>query len=79
MWQAHSEALPTKENLKKRKILEHSRCIICSMAQESTLHAIWSREFLQKIWFLGFEWILKDFLDIHYFHELVQLIGQQQR
>ena len=49
------------------------------MAQESTLHAIWSYEFLQQTWFLAFEWILKDLPNIQNLQELVQLIGQRQR
>ena len=40
LWQACSEALPTKENLKKRKNLEDTRCSACLTVQESTFHAI---------------------------------------
>jgi len=40
LWQVYSTALPTKVNLKKRKILEDTRCSACHLAQETTFHAI---------------------------------------
>ncbi|KAF3964567.1 hypothetical protein CMV_011162 [Castanea mollissima] len=41
LWKAYLDALPTLQNLKKRKFLEVSNCGFCSGFQESTLHAIW--------------------------------------
>ena len=36
LWQVCSNALPTKENLKKRKILDDAKCSACHSTQEST-------------------------------------------
>ncbi|KAL0008254.1 hypothetical protein SO802_009756 [Lithocarpus litseifolius] len=42
LWRVCSNALPTMENLKRRKILEDAKCKACLVAQENTLHAIWN-------------------------------------
>ena len=40
LWQVCSNASPTKENLKRRKILDHAKCSACLSAQESIFHTI---------------------------------------
>ena len=54
LWRVCSNALPTLENLKKRKILEDAKCKACLTAEEDTLHAIWNCEKLPHIWFPRF-------------------------
>ena len=40
LWQVCSNASPTKENLKRRKILDDAKCSACLSAQESIFHTI---------------------------------------
>ena len=77
LWQVCSNALPTLENLKRRKILEDAKCKACLVAEEDTLHAIWNCEKLRHIWFPYFSWAqieLPQFLDVQ---ELISLVGQR--
>ncbi|KAK9993181.1 hypothetical protein SO802_022884 [Lithocarpus litseifolius] len=57
MWWACKEAIPTKHNLLKRKILNEDRCEQCGMESETTAHALWNCSTLDEIWesTLGFE------------------------
>ena len=62
LWRVCSNALPTKENLKKRKVLDDAKCSACLSAQENTLHAIWDCEMLRQIWVPCFNWIRTEHL-----------------
>ena len=42
LWRACSNALPTKVNLKKQKVLDNPVCDQCKCRGEDVLHAIWS-------------------------------------
>ena len=74
LWRVCSKALPTKVNLKKRKVLEDDRCCICLSAQETTFHAIWSCEELEQIWFPCFSWVKTEYPNITETQELINLI-----
>ncbi|XP_042939421.1 uncharacterized protein LOC122274452 [Carya illinoinensis] len=50
MWRACSEALPTLANLKRRKVVEDSNCLICTQAIETSSHALWSCVAAQDVW-----------------------------
>ncbi|KAL0000424.1 hypothetical protein SO802_014205 [Lithocarpus litseifolius] len=50
MWRACKEAIPTKHNLLKRKILNEDRCEQCGVESETTAHALWNCSTLDKIW-----------------------------
>ena len=41
IWKACHEALLTKVNLHKWKILTESKCSLCSKAPETSLHTLW--------------------------------------
>ena len=75
LWWVCLDALPTKVNLKKRKVLEDDRCFICLSAQETTFHAIWSCNDLEQIWFPCFSWVKTEYPNIRETQELVNLIG----
>ncbi|XP_075670450.1 uncharacterized protein LOC142640263 [Castanea sativa] len=77
LWRACSNALPTKENLKRRKILDDAKCSACLSAQENTFHAIWSCELLHHIWNPCFNWIRTKHPLIQDVQELVDLVGQR--
>nr|POF15765.1 putative ribonuclease h protein [Quercus suber] len=57
LWRVCSNTLPTKDNLKKRKILDAARCSACLQDQETAFHALWSCESLKEIWNPCFRWV----------------------
>lgn len=50
VWRACREAIPTKENLKRRHITENGRCERCLLEEETTLHALWSCSKIRSAW-----------------------------
>ncbi|XP_042944554.1 uncharacterized protein LOC122278431 [Carya illinoinensis] len=50
IWRASLEALPTKLNLFKRKMVDSSKCILCSTEPEFVIHALWSCKSAQDVW-----------------------------
>ena len=77
LWRVCSNALPTMENLKRRRVLEDAKCKSCLAAEENTLHAIWSCEKLQHIWFPCFSWVQTEHPQIPEVQELISLVGQR--
>ena len=59
MWRAGSDALPSKVNLQKRRIMSDSSCPGCNIENESSLHALWSCPCLLPIWNSHFDWLIK--------------------
>ena len=49
-WRACSRALPTKENLKKRKVVDSSVCDQCGCLNEDEVHAIWGCLQVREVW-----------------------------
>ena len=78
LWQVCSNALPTKENLKRSNVLDDAKCCACLSAQESTFHAIWSCELLHQIWNPCFGWVRTEHPRIQEVQELVYLVGQRK-
>nr|XP_023927696.1 uncharacterized protein LOC112039084 [Quercus suber] len=54
MWCANLDALPTRVNLMKRKVVTDPTCQVCGIEQESTLHALWSCPKLNEVWAMHF-------------------------
>jgi hypothetical protein len=50
LWKACSGILPTKEKLHKRNITSNPLCPICNLADETTVHALWSCPSAQDVW-----------------------------
>ena len=69
--------MPTKENLKKRKVLDDAKCSACLLAQENTLHAIWDCEMLHQIWAPCFNWIRTEYPRVRDAQDLIHLVGQR--
>lgn len=40
-WRTCIEGLPTKSNMKRRKVVKEETCHICSLGIESTIHAFY--------------------------------------
>ena len=50
LWRACRNALPTKQVLMRRKIIEDPMCEKCKQVVEDTLHALWSCSKLNVVW-----------------------------
>ena len=59
LWRAGSDALPSKANLLKRRILSDASCPGCNIENESSFHALWSCPCLLPIWNSHFGWLIK--------------------
>lgn len=70
---ACSNALPTKMNLVKRKILDDDICQLCQKT-ESTPHALWEGETIQSLWNKNFSWVDRSQSARASFGDLVTLI-----
>ncbi|XP_075666608.1 uncharacterized protein LOC142636312 [Castanea sativa] len=55
--QLASNALPTKMNVVKRKILDDDICQLCAKKPESTLLALCECETIQLLWNKNFSWV----------------------
>ena len=77
-WGACKEILPTKENLKRRKVIENSECDNCLTHEESTGHLFWSCSRSQEIWAISklfpktYDWHVLSFLDLLWFIVVVE-------
>nr|POE55048.1 putative ribonuclease h protein [Quercus suber] len=60
MWRAGLDSLPTRTNLRKRRLITDDICPHCNLNSESSLHALWSCPSLLPIWKVHFDWLLKD-------------------
>ena len=49
-WRACSRALPTKVNLKKRKVIDSTVCDQCRCLNEDEVHAIWDCVQVREVW-----------------------------
>ena len=79
LWKVCSNALSTKVNLKKRKILDEAKCSACLLDQETTLHAIWSCETLNKIWAPCFSWVRIEYPHLQDMQERINLVGYRAK
>nr|POF19212.1 putative ribonuclease h protein [Quercus suber] len=59
LWRAGLDSLPSKANLKKRKIVSDDLCPGCSLGSESTMHALWSCSALTPVWATKFAWLME--------------------
>ncbi|KAF3972073.1 hypothetical protein CMV_004399 [Castanea mollissima] len=70
IWRTSTDSLPSKANLRKRKILVDAMCSSCGLEPETTMHAIWSCPSLTQVWSVNFGWLLSEagkatcFLDV---------------
>ena len=57
IWKACSNSLPTKENLLRRRVLQHSVCHLCARESEDVFHALWGCEKIHPTWDSDFGWV----------------------
>ena len=61
LWGACHDILPTRENLRKRKIVEDPLCPICGLEPETTCHVLWECPAARDVWGL----VAKNFRRAH--------------
>ena len=50
LWRACCDAMPTKESLYRRTVIEDPLCDQCRAYSKNSLHAIWSCPELESVW-----------------------------
>lgn len=50
MWRAAKDALPSKQNLARRKIALDETCSLCDEQQESVMHVLWLCDQAKAVW-----------------------------
>ena len=50
MWRAAKDALPSKQNLVRRKIAVDENCSLCDEQQESVMHVLWLCDQAKAVW-----------------------------
>ena len=73
LWRAISNALPTRANLVKRKVLTDPTCQACGLAPETSLHALWSCLKLSNVWALHFNLLKNEASGSSSFRDVFQL------
>nr|POE76056.1 putative ribonuclease h protein [Quercus suber] len=56
LWCAIKDTIPTKANLKRRRVIPSDCCDHCHNTSENTLHALWSCPSLSQVWSLDQCW-----------------------
>ena len=77
MWRAGSDALPTKVNLRKRRLLIDDSCPHCNLDKETSLHALWSCPSLNSIWKVHFGWLIKEAVNYTSLLDIIQLCQEK--
>ncbi|KAF5451733.1 hypothetical protein F2P56_026813 [Juglans regia] len=50
LWRACNEALSTLANLRRRKVVEHSSCLVCGQEPETSGHVLWGCIGAKDVW-----------------------------
>ncbi|XP_042972810.1 uncharacterized protein LOC122304618 [Carya illinoinensis] len=77
LWRACLEALHTKLNLFRKKIVDSPICPICWLAEETTTHALWNCSSAMDVWSQGHIFFQKFFLRVDSFKELFECLSKQ--
>lgn len=73
LWRAGPDSLPSKANLKKRRIVDDNLCPGCKLKSEPTCHALWSCTALSPVWDVKFAWLRKLTSNCESMVEVIQL------
>lgn len=60
MWRVGFDALASRVNLMKRKVITDAVCRSCGVGQETTLHTLWTCPALVEVWTKHFVWLLRE-------------------
>ena len=73
-WRACSRALPTKVNLKKRKVVDTSVCDQCECLNEDEVHAIWGCVQVREVWEQSCADVRNKYLNVGTMCDLVSIM-----
>ena len=71
LWRACKNAIPTLNNLKRRCVVEDSKCSLCAQHDEDVIHALRSCLTLAQVWNKDPQW---SFRGQKVFHDFTHLI-----
>ena len=77
LWRACNTILPTKDNLKRRKVIEEDSCIFCCGAIETTYHILWGCPSSQDVWCASGRTLQKRNTGGENFGELVEMLMER--
>jgi hypothetical protein len=77
MWRALNDILPTKDNLRRKKILQEPLCPICGLEPETTLHILWECQSSRDVWSLGSRVLQKSAIYGENFKEVIENLLQR--
>jgi hypothetical protein len=71
-WRVCHGVLPTRDNLRRRKVLEDPSCPCCLREKETLIHAIWYCPAAQDVWGCHLSHFQKCSWEVHSFRELFE-------
>ncbi|KAK7841198.1 hypothetical protein CFP56_015657 [Quercus suber] len=77
LWQAVKNAIPTKSNLKRHKVMLEDCCEQCNAEVEDLVHALWSCSLLSSVWEQQSEWQFRMEVSFDMFRELVEYVVEK--
>ena len=72
LWRVCKNAIPTLNNLKRRCVVEDSKCSFCAQHDEDVIHALWFCPALAQVWNEDPQW---SFRGQNVFHDFTHLIS----
>ena len=77
MWRACSNILPTRENLRRRKVQVDERCELCCQQLETCAHLLWECPFARNVWAMVRGRVQKCSNEVQDFFHLFQMLGRK--
>ena len=74
LWRAIKDTIPTKANLKRRRVIPTDCCDHCFNTSKNTLHALWSCPSLSQVWLHDQSWRNCHSRTFERFRDLVEFI-----
>ena len=75
MWRACSNILPTRENLRRRKVQVDPRCELCCQHAETCAHLLWECPFARNVWAMVRGRVQKCSNEVQDFFHLFRMLG----
>ena len=79
LWRACREALPTKQALVRRKVIDDPVCERCCNSTENSLHALWRCPELDPVWANAELWGFRSSMQFLDFKELLSWLILQKK
>jgi ribonuclease HI len=72
LWRASQDILPTRGNLRRRKITDDYLCPICGLSEETTVHILWQCPSAVDVWSIGSAKLQKSSCSGKNFRQIVE-------